>query len=120
MSSALDLVVVHDDVVLAGSVWTPAASPKTAVVMHPGSGPSDRHNVVYFPPIRNMFLNAGQAVASFDTRGVGGSTGLHVTSSIEQQADDLLRCVTAVRGQLRDPIPVDASVREQVRLVEND
>ena len=103
VSSAVDLAVGHDDVVLAGSLWTPPGSPKTAVVMHPGSGPSDRHNDIYFPPIRTMLLDDGHAVASFDKRGVGGSTGLHVTSSIEQQAGDLLRCVTAVRDQLRAP-----------------
>jgi hypothetical protein len=32
--------------------------------MHPGSGPSDRHNDVFFPPIREHLLGAGIAVSS--------------------------------------------------------
>ncbi len=55
-----------------------------------------------------MLLDDGHAVASFDKRGVGESTGSHFTSSIEEQAGDLLACVTAVREQLEETVPVGA------------
>lgn len=59
---------------LAGSVWVPPRKVTATVLMHPGSGASDRDNDVYFPPIREQLLEAGVAVCSFDKR-VGGSTG---------------------------------------------
>ena len=58
--------------------------------MHPGSGPSDRDNDWYFPPIREYLLEAGIAACSFDKRGVGGSGGNWLEAGIEEQADDLL------------------------------
>jgi pimeloyl-ACP methyl ester carboxylesterase len=58
--------------------------------MHPGSGPSDRDNDWFFPPIRRHLLEAGIAVCSFDKRGVGGSEGSWLEAGIEEQADDLL------------------------------
>ena len=61
--------------------------------MHPGSGPSDRDNDVFFPPIREHLLDAGVAVCSFDKRGVGGSTGRWEEAGIVEQADDLLACL---------------------------
>ena len=69
-----DATVTSGDVELAGSWWEPAA-PIATLLMHPGSGPSDRDNDTYFPAIRDPLLTAGIAVASFDKRGVGGSTG---------------------------------------------
>ena len=76
--------------------------------MYPGSGPSDRHNDVYFPPIRTMLQDAGCAVASFDKRGVGGSSGSLGDASVERQADDLLACVSALGRHLRPGLPVGA------------
>ena len=71
-----DLRVLSGEVTLGGSLWTPDdGAPKALVVMSPGSGPSDRDNDVFFPPIRRVLLDAGFAVASFDKRGVGDSTG---------------------------------------------
>ncbi len=104
---ATDLRVEHDGVVLAGSLWRPGGAPRTVVVMHPGSGPSDRHNDVYFPPIRELLLDAGHAVASFDKRGAGGSSGSLATTSIGQQAGDLLACADAVREHVPG-VPVGA------------
>ena len=65
--------------------------------MHPGSGPSDRDNDVFFPPIREHLLDAGVAVCSFDKRGVGGSTGRWEEAGIVEQADDLLACLHELR-----------------------
>ena len=84
---------------LAGTLWAPDAGPTAAtVLMHPGSGPSDRENDVFFPPIREHLLRAGVAVCSFDKRGVGGSSGRWQEAGIAEQADDLLACVAALVG----------------------
>jgi uncharacterized protein len=85
---------------LAGTLWTPAGEPRSALLMIPGSGPSDRHNDVFFPPIREMVLAAGHAVASFDKRGVGGSTGSLTDTSIERQASDAIACLGAISALL--------------------
>ena len=64
--------------------------------MHPGSGAADRDNDVYFPPIRQRLLDSGVAVASFDKRGVGASTGRWEDAGIIEQADDLRAVVAAL------------------------
>jgi pimeloyl-ACP methyl ester carboxylesterase len=74
--------------------------------MHPGSGPSDRDNDVYFPPIREHLLAQGIAVCSFDKRGVGGSTGRWEDAGIEAQADDALAAVAALQADERAAGPV--------------
>lgn len=86
--SCRDQTVRAGAVELAGSWWEPTASIAT-VLMHPGSGPSDRHNDSLFPPIRDGLVAAGIAVASFDKRGVGGSTGRWQDAGIAEQADDV-------------------------------
>ena len=83
-----ELTVVNGDVSLAGSLWLPPAEPVATLLMHPGSGPSDRDNDVFFPPIREYLLEAGIAVSSFDKRGVGGSTGRWEEAAIGEQASD--------------------------------
>ena len=97
-----DLVVPNGDVSLAGSLRLPAAEPVAILLMHPGSGPSDRDNDVFFPPIREHLLEAGIAVASFDKRGVGGSTGRWEEASILTQANDALACCDALRADAPD------------------
>jgi uncharacterized protein len=94
-----DETVRSGDVELAGSWWEPAAAIAT-VLMHPGSGPCDRNNDTYFPAIRDHLLEAGIAVASFDKRGVGGSTGDWQGAGIAEQADDAAAVVShlAARG----------------------
>ncbi|MEO7294593.1 MAG: alpha/beta fold hydrolase [Candidatus Limnocylindria bacterium] len=78
------------DVHLAGQLWLPAEHPRGALLIVPGSGPSDRHNDVFFPPIREHLLGNGIAVSSFDKRRVGGSTGDWLTAGIVEQADDTI------------------------------
>ncbi|MBM7781869.1 alpha/beta hydrolase family protein [Arthrobacter tumbae] len=72
------------------------------MLMHPGSGPSDRNNDSFFPPIRTALLEANVAVVSFDKRGVGGSEGDWRQAGIELQADDLCACLRAAREFLPD------------------
>ena len=93
-----DLTVRDGEVELAGSVWLPAATPVATVLMHPGSGPSDRDNDVFFPPIREHLLANDIAVSSFDKRGVGESTGSWLDAGIGEQADDAIACLEALRG----------------------
>jgi pimeloyl-ACP methyl ester carboxylesterase len=74
--------------------------------MHPGSGPSDRDNDVFFPPIREHLLASGIGVCSFDKRGVGGSTGRWQEAGILEQANDLLRCVQTLALDEELGVPV--------------
>jgi pimeloyl-ACP methyl ester carboxylesterase len=100
-------ITVHaGDVSLAGSVFIPRPPVAATVLMHPGSGPSDRHNDVFFPPIREHLLDAGIAVCSFDKRGVGGSTGRWEDAGIVEQADDLLAALAGLRSDAAVPEPV--------------
>jgi pimeloyl-ACP methyl ester carboxylesterase len=89
-TSRLELEADSGGVRLAGSLWRPAGDAVAGLLMHPGSGPSDRNNDVFFGPIREHLLDAGIAVCSFDKRGVGGSGGSWLEAGIEEQADDLL------------------------------
>lgn len=72
--------------------------------MHPGSGPSNRDNDVYFPEIRSHLLRAGIAVASFDKRGVGGSSGDWRDAGITEQADDVLAVLDALVAEGSRPL----------------
>jgi uncharacterized protein len=74
--------------------------------MHPGSGASDRDNDTFFPPIRQHLLAAGVAVASFDKRGVGGSSGRWEDAAIAEQADDALACLEGLVSQVGGSAPV--------------
>lgn len=85
---------------LAGSLWLPGTPPVALLLMHPGSGPTDRDNGDYFPRIRPALLEAGIAVASFDKRGVGDSGGSWLDAGIEEQADDLLAGLAAAAEHL--------------------
>ncbi len=105
-TSARELSVRNGEVVLAGTLWLPAPEPRAIVLMHPGSGPSDRDNDVFFPPIREHLLGEGIGVCSFDKRGVGGSTGSWREAAIEAQASDAL----AAAGFLRADEGLDAPV----------
>lgn len=91
---------------LAGSVWSPAGDAVAGVLMHPGSGPSDRDNDVFFPPIREHLLQAGIAVCSFDKRGVGGSGGSWLDAGIAEQADDLLAALAAFESESARGLPI--------------
>ncbi|NJC23687.1 hypothetical protein BJ994_002763 [Arthrobacter pigmenti] len=96
MADAIDVTAYSDGNRLAGTLYIPA-QPRSLLLMHPGSGPSDRNNDSFFPPIRTALLGANIAVASFDKRGVGGSEGDWRQAGIELQGDDLCTCLQAVR-----------------------
>jgi uncharacterized protein len=98
--------VRNGEVSLAGSLFLPPVKAVATILMHPGSGPSDRDNDVYFPPVREHLLEAGVAVCSFDKRGVGGSTGRWQDAGIIEQADDLLACTARLLSDSGVPKPV--------------
>ncbi|MFL6239910.1 MAG: alpha/beta hydrolase family protein [Actinomycetes bacterium] len=85
-----DVSIGSSGATLAGSLWMPAHASKCCVVMVGGSGPSDRNNDVFFPPVREHLIDRGSAVLSYDKRGVGGSTGSWVAASIDDFAADAL------------------------------
>ncbi|MFL6122802.1 alpha/beta hydrolase family protein [Actinophytocola sp.] len=72
---AREVTFTNDDVTLAGSLAVPDRGATAGVVMVGGSGPSDRDNDTYFPPLRRHLVAAGIAVLSYDKRGVGASSG---------------------------------------------
>jgi len=94
-----DLRVRDAERSLAGSLWLPSVPPLATVLMHPGSGPSDRDNGGYFAPIRAHLLDSGFAVCSFDKRGVGGSTGRWQEAGIVEQADDVIAAFGTLRAE---------------------
>jgi pimeloyl-ACP methyl ester carboxylesterase len=100
------VTVVHDGVVLAGALWLPDPPVRATVLMHPGSGPSDRDNDVYFPPIRRHLLEHGFAVCAFDKRGVGGSSGCWQDAGIVEQAADVGAAVAMLAGEADLDAPV--------------
>jgi hypothetical protein len=76
-----DVTFSSGGAVLAGPLAVPGQDAASAgVVMVGGSGPSDRNNDTYFPPVRRHLVQAGIAVLSYDKRGVwlviGGLAGL--------------------------------------------
>ncbi|MBX3030646.1 MAG: alpha/beta hydrolase [Chloroflexi bacterium] len=101
----MELRVRSGAVDLAGTLWLPASpGPHPAVLMVGGSGPTDRDNDVYFPPIRARLLERGIAVASFDKRGVGESTGDWYDGGPAELTADAL----AEAAALRDHAGIDA------------
>jgi uncharacterized protein len=91
---------------LAGTIWLPAGDAVAGVLMHPGSGPSDRNNDVLFPPIREHLRAAGVAVCSFDKRGVGGSGGSWLDAGVAEQADDLLAGLAVFESESARGLPL--------------
>jgi uncharacterized protein len=104
--SQLEIAADLGGVRLAGTLWSPPGAAVAGVLMHPGSGPSDRDNDVLFPPIREHLLGAGIAVCSFDKRGVGGSTGSWLDAGIAEQADDLLAALAVFQSESPRGLPL--------------
>ena len=104
--SSIEVEADSGGVHLAGTIWHPAGEATAGVLMHPGSGPSDRDNDTFFPPIREHLLAAGIAVCSFDKRGVGGSGGSWLDAGIEDQADDLLAGLAVFRAESASGLPI--------------
>jgi uncharacterized protein len=100
-----EITVELEPLRFTGTLWMPQHS-SVLILMIPGSGASDRHNDVFFPPIRAALLEAGMAVCSFDKRGVGGSTGSWLEAGIIEQARDMAGIIHFLRAQYSLPIGV--------------
>jgi hypothetical protein len=100
-----DVTFASGDVVLAGSLAVPDQDVASAgVVMVGGSGPSDRNNDTFFPPIRQHLVDAGIAVLSYDKRGVGSSSGDWRDSTLDDlAADTTAASVGSIPPQPRPP-----------------
>jgi hypothetical protein len=95
-----DVTISSADVTLAGSLAIPrAGAPSAGVVMVGGSGPADRSNATYFPPIRRHLVDAGMAVLSYDKRGVGESSGDWRDAAIDDLAADAAAALGFLRAQ---------------------
>jgi uncharacterized protein len=87
---------------LAGTFTLPEApGPHPAVILVPGSGPSDRDQTIFghkvFLVWADMLTRAGYAVLRLDDRGVAASTGDYNAATLEDLADDVAKSVAWLR-----------------------
>ncbi|WP_152603706.1 alpha/beta hydrolase family protein [Amycolatopsis rifamycinica] len=95
-----DVGFLSADVELAGTLAIPRRpDPTPGVVMVGGSGPSDRTNDNFFPPIRQHLVEAGFAVLAYDKRGVGASSGDWLAGTIDDFAADAVAALNFLRSQ---------------------
>lgn len=95
-----DVTFLSAEVELAGTLAIPdRRDPVPGVVMVGGSGPSDRTNDNFFPPIRRHLGEAGLAVLSYDKRGVGASAGDWLAGTIDDFAVDAVAALNFLRSQ---------------------
>lgn len=97
---ARDLSFDWRDLTLAGTLHLPPAdAPHPAVVMLQGSGPADRDSEGYFPRIRDVLLDRGLAVFSFDKPGIGGSSGSWRDYALYDRADQAVAALAFLATQ---------------------
>ncbi|MEU1371748.1 alpha/beta hydrolase [Streptomyces sp. NPDC005803] len=96
-----DVCFVNGSVRLSGALALPPPGSVACmgVVLVGGSGPSDRDNDTFFPPLRRHLLDAGIAVLSYDKRGVGGSSGDWRTATLTDLATDATAAVDFLRSR---------------------
>ena len=95
-ASEVDVVVQHGDITLSGTLTLPAAPPPyPATILVSGSGPQDRDEAIPgldgYRPFRWLaegLQQSGIAALRYDDRGVAGSTGVHLTATTADFADD--------------------------------
>lgn len=88
----------HADAALTGTLYVPPSRGlHPALAMIHGSGPADRDNGGYFPPIRAHLVRHGVAVLCFDKPGIGGSSGDWRRQSFQDRASEALAAVTFLR-----------------------
>jgi pimeloyl-ACP methyl ester carboxylesterase len=84
---------------LAGTLSQPKGSPDAkgrfpAIIMVPGSGPTDRDETVYGVPVfgqlAGQLADAGYVVLRFDKRGIGQSGGRAETADMNDFTEDVL------------------------------
>ncbi|GAA2332040.1 alpha/beta hydrolase [Streptomyces kunmingensis] len=96
-----DVTFTGGTVRLAGVLGLPEQTgpARAGVVLVGGSGPSDRDNDTFFPPLRRHLLDAGIAVLSYDKRGVGTSSGDWRASTLTDLAADAAAALDCLRSR---------------------
>ncbi|NML38147.1 alpha/beta fold hydrolase [Chitinophaga sp. G-6-1-13] len=94
----------HAGVSLSGTLSLPTGKgPFPAVVLIPGSGPSDRNETIFthkvFLVLADYLTRAGIAVLRADDRGVGKSTGNYESATNEDFAEDALAGVRYLQSR---------------------
>ncbi|WP_236687819.1 alpha/beta hydrolase [Jannaschia aquimarina] len=85
---------------LAGTLWLPYGPPEAAVVLVHGDGPQDRTGGGGYPPLVNLLLDRGIAVASWDKPGVGASEGDWLDQSMADRTAEARAALAVLRGRL--------------------
>lgn len=89
---------------IAGTLTTPRTGlPAPAVLLITGSGPQDRDETLFehkpFAVLADYLTRRGVAVLRVDDRGIGGSTGRSVRTTLDEMADDVLTGVAFLKGR---------------------
>jgi hypothetical protein len=96
---ATDVHLPFGEITLAATLHMPDGPGRhPATVMIAGSGPDDRDSGDFFPPIREVILDAGVAVLSWDKPGVGGSTGDWMAQTFVDRADEAMAALSWLRA----------------------
>ncbi|MEU6389670.1 alpha/beta hydrolase [Streptomyces sp. NPDC046939] len=77
----------------------PGTPVRAGVVLVGGSGPTDRDNDTFFPPLRRHLADAGIAVLSYDKRGVGASSGDWRDATLTDLAADASAALDFLRSR---------------------
>lgn len=90
--TATDVTVTSGDTELAGTITVPESGASVGVLLINGSGPQNRNSELYghkpFLVLADHLTRAGYAVARFDDRGVGGSSGEDAQATYEDLVAD--------------------------------
>jgi pimeloyl-ACP methyl ester carboxylesterase len=90
----------HGDHTVAGTLALPEhRGPHPALAMINGSGPSDRTDNGYNPPILDHFAQQGIAVLCYDKPGVGGSSGDLTKQTAHDRANEALAALSFLQGR---------------------
>ena len=90
---------------LSGTVWLPDGDPIAAVVLVHGDGPQDRTLHGGYPPLVNLLLDHGIAVASWDKPGVGASSGNWLDQTMTDRADEARAALNALAIMVPGDVP---------------
>ncbi len=90
---------------LSGMAWLPVGDPIAVVVLVHGDGPQDRTSGGYAPPLVNVLLDGGIAVASWDKPGVGASSGNWLDQTMTDRADEARAALNALAIMVPGDVP---------------
>jgi len=101
---AEDVAYPGQGVDIAGTLTLPQdPGPHAAVLLVSGTGPQDRNSELFghkpFLLLADVLTRAGYAVLRVDDRGVGGSGGVHATSTFDELTGDVVAGVEYLRGR---------------------